>query len=317
MYESYGRGLFGGGMFENLLHDLGRFQNQKRKEEAGVTVEDGFEGVPRLGIPNKFNSIQFGKDDYIYGLVVVGYDRYDPGRTIYHRTVYDKTGKLLFVCDDCKYLEQGMFLVGKKKEVVVVGSKDEKEYGYALYNESEKLTEPIFRPHGMSEKFNSCGFIMVNAFGAWSKEYVLDKTGKIIYTKENSIDSIYIYEAILLTKKGFINLWTGEVICEKDYSGYNSRIDTKDHFFVKVDENCVYQINRKTCQVIIHGERTPAPAPPPPPDPEKVKRDNERKAEEKRKRDLLANAGRNDDCPICFEGGITIKFKKCRKHYVN
>lgn len=314
MFGEYARmGGFGGGFLEGLFADISRMQAQKRKEAAGVTIENGLEGIPRLGIPNQFHLIAFGKDGYIFGLMKTGYS-YRTEKTEYHRTVYDKMGKLLFECDDCNYLEQGMFLAGKKKEVVILGQSKSEEYGYALYKEGERLTEAIFRPHGMSEKFNSSGFMLTNAFGEWSKEYVIDKTGKIIYTKKGS-SSIYIYEAILLENDKYINLWTGEVICDRGY-GYDSKIDTKDHFWIKVDDNCVYQINKKTCEVIIHGVRTPKEPKPPFYEPKPVDPEAEKKrAEEKKIREKLAAAGRNDDCPICAEKGVTIKFKKCNEHF--
>lgn len=272
--------LSGFPFFEYLLHDIEDRKKQERKTAAGITTVHSFEGCERLNIPHKYHTIEIGTDEYYFCIL---------NETV---SVYNKEGKFCFECNKLQYCKQGRFLVGKKKPIVILGSKEEKEFGYALYHDDQKLTEPIFRATTWDEKFNLSGFGIFR-FHAKDGSCVMDKQGKILLQTE-SYTSLYLYEAICLYSKHYINLFTGETICKK---GYSFTMSTKELLFVQVDTNCIFQINIFKGDYIIHGE-LPAEKAPTPPYKAPVVRNTEPKAQ---------TPHRNDPCPC----GSSKKYKNC------
>jgi hypothetical protein len=286
-----------GGMFGGFMEDMFRHMDARRKAEkkaqAGVTLVDGLEGIPRLNIPHKYYDILISDEGYF------------SGHTEDAMTIYDKEGKILFDCHGVEYLGYGMFLVGRKPESVPTGKQSDK-FGYALYDGDKKITDQIFKTTGWNDsKFNKEGFAILTLFEGWSKKVVVNKSGEIlISSKDYSSDYIYLKGIICLSDKKYINLLTGETICEKQYSS-DKEISTNDLLFVEVDKNCVYQINKSTGEFIVHGEipKKEEPKPAPVKYPEKP-------AEPK-----IKVPQRNDECPFCRENGIVVKFKKCKIHF--
>mgnify|MGYP001571894149 CR=1 FL=1 len=230
MYNS-----FFGGFMGDMLERMEADNKARIKKEFGITRSDnGMEGCERLNIPFKFDSIEIcGKYDegerapynYFY---CYSNDRQDI-------TLYKTDGTFLFECNKVEYYKQGMFLVGKKKEIVIVGKERADEFGYALYNEGNKLTEPIFRPLNMSG-FNEEGFAVVGT--GKSFDYgIINMSGEIIF-KAGGLHSPYLHGVLCSHNSKWINLLTREVICD----GYDS-MHKKEFYFVKVDDNCIYQIN--------------------------------------------------------------------------
>lgn len=272
----------------NLFRVMDEDNKQRKREEAGIAIVNGLFGIARLNIPHEYEWIEIGDDGYFFC-------RLDDVLA-----VYNSDGKFLFECTKADYCKQGMFLVGRKKQVVVIGKEDHDDFGYALYHEDKQLSEPIFRHRGMSGSFNKFGFCVVGIYKKYSSA-IINKAGDILLGA-GDFDYLYINGVIGTDKKNYVNLLTGDVICEK---GYSSTLDTDDFMFVKEDSNCVYQMNKNTGEFIIHGEKK-KPEPPiviepklPQPKPEPVKK-----------------IGRNELCPECEKEGVKIKFKKCDKHNV-
>ncbi len=112
------------------------------------------------------------------------------------------------------------------------------------------MTDPIFKPSGMSECFNEFGYAVVGCFGDWTKTFVIKKSGEIILTSDSYSDTPNLKGVICSIKYDYTNLLTGEHICTRDYS---STIETDEFIFAKVDKNCVYQISKNTGDFIVHG----------------------------------------------------------------
>jgi len=296
MYRGF-MGGFAGAFFESMFRHMDARRKAERKAQAGITLVDGLEGIPRLGIPHKYYDILIGDEGYFSGHIEDT------------MTIYDKEGKFMFECHGAEYLGQGMFLVGRRELLLpekASGREESEKLRYALYDGDKKLTENVFRTTGWNDsKFNKEGFAVLTLFEGWSKKVVVNKTGEILFQSEKDYSSDYIYlkGVVCSHDKKYINLLTGETICEKKYSS-DKEISTNDLLFVEVDKNCVYQINKSTGEFIVHGEIPKPevvvkPEPPKPREPEPPR----------------ITAGRNDDCPFCLEKGIKIKFKKCKEHF--
>lgn len=270
MYPNY----LGENFLSTLFAQIDARKKQQLKDQAGITSIGGYEGIERLNIPHKYDRINVGGK---YFSCICGY------RT----TIYNIEGKFILEADQVEYLKDGMFLVGNAvlKEADKKGFvPDRQDYAYALYNENHKLTEDIFKPYGMEKGFNEYGFLIVGIFGVFWKKAVINKTGDILFESDGS-DSIYLHGVICSIKKKYINLLTGNVICE---GGYDT-ISTDDFIFSKIEQNCVYQISIKTGDYIIHGI-----PPKPKEDPKKVERPVPAKKiepEPKRRRNDLCHCG--------------------------
>lgn len=251
MYQSFMGGMFGGFM-EDMLRHMDARKKAERKAQAGITLIDGLEGIERLGIPHKYHNILISDEGYYSGHI-------DDVMTI-----YDKDGKLLFECHGVEHLGYGMFLVGLRPDKIAAG-KSMNEFGYALYNGDKKITEPIFRTSGWNDyKFNKEGFSKLRTLEGFNGDVVVDRNGKILIKEDSLCRYITISGVICSVYKGYINLLTGEMICEKKW-GSSKELSTNDIMFVEVDKNCVYQINKTSGEFIVHGEipkkEEPRPAP--------------------------------------------------------
>lgn len=291
MYRSFMGGMFGGFM-EDMLRHIDARKKAEKKAQAGITLVDGLEGIPRLGIPHKYHDILISDEGYF------------SGHTEDIMTIYDKEGKFLFDCHGVAYLNYGMFLVGLRPEKMPAG-KSENEFGYALYDGDKKLTDYIFRTTGWSDcKFNEEGFAVASLFGGFSRKAVINRAGEILLSnKDFSSDYFHVKGVVCSCGGTYTNLLTRETICEKKYSS-DKEISTDDFLFVEVDKNCVYQIRKSTGEFIVHGE-IPKKEEPKKADPPKPKEPEPPRI----------TAGRNDDCPFCLEKGVKIKFKKCKEHF--
>ncbi len=228
---------FGMSSIHGILNIIEAGRIKRLREEAGITSVGGYQGIEKIGIPHKYDHIEIG-GKY---LTCILEDR---------KTVYTREGKLLFECSDFKYYKQEMFLVGNKKDTKKIKGNVSDDFGYALYNNDTKLTEPIFKPYGMSHDFNESGFVAVGILGNFGKQVVINKSGDIVLESKSSFDCLYLKGIICINNRDYINLLTGNIICEK---GYGSGMETADFMFVQVDSNCVYQINKNNGDFIIHG----------------------------------------------------------------
>ncbi len=253
-------------------------RTKRLRDEAGITSINGFEGIERLGIPHEYTHIEIG-------------GKYFTCLSSDKKTIYTKEGKLLFRCTDYRYYKQGMFLVGNSKDMTDADYDISNDFGYALYNEENKLTDQIFRPHGMSEHFNESGFVILSVYGKFSEKVIVNKSGDIVF-QSNSFKSPYLKGIIVVQDDVYTNLLTGNVICKRSYA---TPMDTNEFTFVQVDSNCIYQININNGDFIIHGEEKKVE------EPKKV--EPVAKTEEPKK----IEQRRNDQC-ACGSGK---KYKNC------
>lgn len=283
MYQSFMGGMFGGFM-EDMFRHMDARKKAEKKAQAGITLVDGLEGLPRLNIPHKYYDILISDEGYFSGHIEDT------------MTIYDKEGKFLFEGHGVAYLGYGMFLVGLRPEKIPAG-KSINEFGYALYDGDKKMTDSIFRTTGWNDcKFNKEGFAKLKTFEGW-KEVVVDRSGEIL-VQEDSMSSRYISISgvVCSVYKGYINLLTGEMICEKKW-GSSKELSTDDILFVEMDKNCIYQINKSTGEFIVHGEIPKKEEPKPAPS----------KYPEKPAEPKIKVPNRNDPC-FCGSGK---KYKHC------
>ena len=273
MYANYLRG-FGGDFFSTMFAQMDAHNKQRKKDELGITLIGGYEGIPRLNIPHKYHKIGVGGK----------YFTCEGDKTT---TIYNLDGKFILECEKFTYLKGGMFLVGipvhKKPDPKQKGVYEQPDYTYALYNEDKKLTDFVFKPYGMEKHFNEYGFLVVGIFGDFWKKAVINNLGDILFESDSS-DSIYLHGVICSIKNKYINLLTGNVICE---GGYDT-ISTDDFIFSKIEQNCVYQISIKTGDFMVHGIPKP-----PKEEPKKAEPVIQKKieSEPKRRRNELCHCG--------------------------
>jgi hypothetical protein len=292
----YGQGNMDG-FLEGFMGMIGEIEKQKMRREYGITNEGGFDGVKQCKIPHEFYHI-FNRDKYYFCL-----DK----NNLTH--VYTLGGIFLFKGNHIKYLKEGMFLVQEIDE-----KKKLDNLGYALFSNEHCLTEYIYTPHGLSNSFNDCGFIQLNLVDEFMASHIIDKQGRVAY-KHEGLGSPYIYGIICSTDKGYLNLLTNEYICKK---GYSSTLSTKECMFIKLSDNCVYQINKYNGAVLIHGEDYKEVERKRKEDAEARAKDNERirmannEIDDKFAKEYKKwnNLGRNDKC-LC---GSNKKFKECCKN---
>lgn len=292
----YGK-IFGdycGDFFGQLFTHLDEERKQRKRDEYGITNENGYDGVTKFNIPHEYNNITV-KDNCYYcefeGLL----------------TVYSNDRKL-FTSNDIKYLGQEMYLVKIIDEEIIAD-----DWGYALYRNSDKLTEDIFKPHYnySTTKFNDNGYLLSELADEDKVIVVLNKKGEIIYKEQvNYSSDISLHGVIIKNKKGYFNILTNKYICKTEY--YSSdKMSNGECLFVKTEDTCIYQINTSNGEFILHGK-------------EKEKEKPFSEAEQKEYNEKLAASkkllaereqetsewrmiGRNDPCK-CGSGK---KFKKC------
>lgn len=229
---------------EAMLRMMDEDNKKKRKAEFGITRnEERFEGCERLNIPHKYDNIEIGNKN-LYAVL--------DGIT----TVYSIDGKFLFEGSKIKDYKMGMFLVGKQVEEKSKG-RDGKVYthektAYALFEGETQKTDFDFEPKHWGEAFNENGFAVIGDFHTFSTDFVINREGDIIY-KVNRSDYGSLMGVLFMDGNKTINLLTGQVICEKEYSS-NSLMEIKECIFVSVNKNCVFQISKHTGDYIIHGE---------------------------------------------------------------
>lgn len=244
-------GMLGGGrgdFLSGLMSIMDAENKQQFKVKFGVTTVEGYEGVERLNIPHKYDSIELAKgqfDEEDKNVIQYLYCYSNRNQLI---TIYKTDGTFLFDGNRVEYYKQGMFLVGKKKEVVIVGQENHNDLLCSLYHEGEKITEPMFRPLNMS-CFNEFGYATVGV-GKNFNYAVINKSGEMLI-QSDTLTHPYIYGVVCSYRGEYINLLTGNVICKYAYS---SSVSTKEFMFIQVDSNCVYQINIRTGDFVVHGE---------------------------------------------------------------
>jgi len=280
---------------DNIFAGLSEMQRERERESHGITNENGYDGVSRLKIP------------YIYYKIIIKYDSYycEKDGLI---TVYNKDGEELFTSNDVSYCKEDMFLVKIIDEEILPA-----DWGYALYHKSKKITDDIFKPF-RTHSFNDCGFMEVGLADEYMAKLIINKKGDIVNTAENYFDSYLLQGVLLKTNKGYLNLLTNKYICKPHYSCSGS-IDNDECLFIKTESTCVYQVNFRTGEFVIHGNET---------EKEKPKTEEEIKIEKEikdKENEKLEDArmkrakefeqwnmlSRNENC-LC---GSKKKFKKC------
>ena len=223
------------GIFHNLLANIDARNKKQAKINLGITEIDSLEGCEPLNIPHKYSDITI-VNGYLHCSLSYKFITENKGST----DVFTNTGEFLFNASYFHYKEQGMFLVGQIGESL-------NDVLYSLYNQGIKLTDYVFKDR--MGKFNEQGFCCLST-NDWGVNVIVNKEGKTVY-QTDSYDSPYIYGVICSTKDAYLNLVTGERICSK---GYSSTLSTKDHKFIQLGSNSVYQINVNTGEYIVHGE---------------------------------------------------------------
>jgi hypothetical protein len=249
----------------NIMGLFSEWEKEKNRKIVGITFNDGYYGVPIVNIPFKYCRIDFVDKHY----KCLNDDSCD---------VYDKTGKILFSCTNYDYLGYDMFLVRQSKSE-----------GYSLYCNDEKLTDPIFKDHS-SSKFNNKGYCTCGLIDEFSAKIIINKKGEILF-KSTKFSYINLHGIIFNIDNEWYNIETLEKIADYCYE----RLEINDFLFLKIESNCVLQVNKDTGDIIIHGEM-PKPK-------EEIKKEITIKEPEIK----IPKQNRNDKC-VCGSGK---KYKNC------
>mgnify|MGYP006969352760 CR=1 FL=1 len=160
------------------------YYTQQRRKNYGIT-NNGYDGVPKVGIPNKYYKITVKENHYYCHRMEKVMD------------VYTLKGELLFSCSDAHDAGEGYFFVQ------LVDKDSEPELGYALFKGSKKITEPVYKPINMTtNKFNKAGLIYVRLHDNWSSNIVLNQEGEEMYVDEDAgISSNFHLKGKLVKKK--------------------------------------------------------------------------------------------------------------------
>lgn len=293
----FGRGF---NIFEALFAHQREAEKERFRKKWGITNENGYDGITNLKIPHKYNEINvtnnslFCKRD---GIV----------------TVYNYGGIKLFDSRDVMFLGDNRYLVEIIDEEIL---KD--DWGYALFNGGDKLTEDIFKPKGrFNESFNEQGYYIVELCDKEKTIAVINKNGDIVYEHVEQYYFDYstdLYGVILKTKEGYLNLITKTYICGERYRSYDM-IENKECLFIKTEENCIYQINIDNGQFLIHGKEKEKEKPKTSEEAERLMKAKEDREKAQKlidddfslEKDKWKKLSRNDKC-LCGSGS---KFKNC------
>lgn len=281
-----GRGMLGGGgaysFMESIIRDIEKRNHAKRLIDAGVEFNEENKrfGVPNQEIPFAYLSIDFISGKYY----VCEVDDEKIEAPLFD--VYKKDNGLLFSAEVFEYLgKDDLFLI-----------KDKSEQNYSLFIDvNSPLSEPIFRTKFASAfKENSDFCILGNED---YKDCVINRKGEVVYTNKSVCNYLYLHGNILNDGSNYINLFSGEVICEK---GYSNTLKTGNLIFVE-SKNQVFKIDTLTGEYETFGEPKIKPS-------EQPKEKNESLPQSKT--ESLPKApkqSRNDKC-ACGSG---LKFKNC------
>ena len=236
--------------FRGMLEDMARIEKENRNKAAGIVFDEssGLYGVPSKNIETKYYKITFGKNYYkcSFSSIEVSF--------------FDSEGNFLFSGGNADFLgDYELFIVYPTIESVCPKTKEKtletSKYGYIYKGKEKKSDKPLFRTQRSSE-FRKDSQFLVLGYKNYGTECVINKDGEVVYEK-GSYSNLYLSGNILNDGKHYINLLTGNPICEK---GYHSVLETDDDelMFVK-SEGIVHKINKITGEVESFGKPKTSP----------------------------------------------------------
>lgn len=278
--------------YKTFFEYISQFEKANKRKAFGITNENGYDGVSHLNIPHIYSYIEANQQYFCHA----------EDKSI---DCYDLQGNKLFTSAKIEYLKYDMFLVQE-----INPNKPSNKWSYALYHNSKKLTDYIFR-NVRFQDFNKEGFAILKLDDDSYTEVVVNICGEIIYKNPNRFDYLHIVGVLLKDKNKYINLLTNQVICTWKYSC--KEISNTECLFVKTEDTCIYQINISNGEYIIHGKEVEEKQKPEPTleelkqlEEDKIERNRKREKKEKEAAEWL-KLTRNDSCK-CGSGK---KFKTC------
>ena len=209
-------------------------QKKQKRIQYGIENKDGFDGVPWKNIPFEFGEIIFC--DGFYDCINRDY-----------RSFYKEDGTLVHSAAKIQNLGRGVFILFEK----------DSSYG-CIYKWGEKKSEALFHERGFGGQFSEkSNFIQVCCKD--TRNVVIDDNGEVVLENDN-YNSIYIDHNIAFQSGKVYNLLTGDLIVEC-HRGNPDEISTDDWCFLKVDENCVYKIDKITGVYEVFGQPEKKPEP--------------------------------------------------------
>lgn len=281
--------MFRQDIFGTFFSFISQIEKANKRKAFGITNQNGYDGVSHLNIPHIYGYIEANQQYFCHA----------EDKSI---DCYDLQGNKLFTSAKIEYLKYDMFLVQE-----INPNKPVDKWRYALYHNSEKLTDYIFR-NVRFQDFNKHGFAILKLDDDSYTEVVVNICGEIVYKSlERYGHDLHLTGVLLKDKNKYINLLTNKVICSWKYSC--KEISNEECLFVKTEDTCIYQINISNGEYIIHGKEVEE-KPKPEPTQEELKQIEEDEIERERKEKETAEwlkLTRNDSCK-CGSGK---KFKNC------
>jgi len=229
--------------FHNMFAEMDKQRHREKLKNAGVEFSDeaNFFGVPSKNIPFQYIGV-----DFIHDKFYVCYVKMDIEDDFQMVDVYKESGALMFTVEEKSFQYLGaddLFLIKEKEQDRY------KIYGFC----GTLLTENLFRPQ-FGRKFSENSEFCILGYKDYSGECVINKKGEVVFEKSN-YNNLYLHGNIVFDGKHYINLFTGQPICE---TGYRNTLKTGNLMFVESNEQ-VYKIDTQTGEFEVFGEPKKSP----------------------------------------------------------
>lgn len=189
---------------EHMMDEMKRLKEKKANVDAGIQMnDDGMYGVPSKNIPFDFQTIN---------VYVKGFYKCKIDKNVY---VFNSEGECMYIGGAVDYLGEDIFIVYPNEEFknTRTNKLDTRvsSYGF-LYKGKERKSDANYREQWTSF---SGDFAVVGTNDKY-RDCVINKDCEVVF-KSNNSDSIYLHGVIATVNGKFINLLTGETICDKSY----------------------------------------------------------------------------------------------------
>lgn len=210
--------------FGGMLAEIDNRKKQQRLDALGIEKVDGLYGSKLLGVEFKYEEITLNnnhivclkEDLHSYDLYLVSGDKAD------------------FLFNYIKYSD-----LGDNMSLVKV----EEDSKFALYNNSNKLTDFVYDNH-IFNKWNDgdeFGVLNKSSKQKYSYSVIVNKKGEeIIESNRGRID---LKKNIACIDGVWWNVLNLSKICGK---GYRDNLESEDFLFVETSKNTVYKISKNT-----------------------------------------------------------------------
>lgn len=238
MYKDFLNTLSNPGYAFSFIGQMMQYYEDQKQESLDISMgieknEEGLYGCPVKNIPFQFFIIHYIDNHYIC-------------KSEKLTSIYNTEGEFLF---------SGYTFENLSDELFVVHQYDKKtdradQYG-SIFKNGQKMSQNIFRTQSMTKFKDGFEFCIISKkFGDISRSVVINRDVATVFVCDSVCDYPHLYGNVLYFKNKLYNLFTDEIICEKDY---HHKLETDEHIFVQSDKQ-VFKIDIKTCEFEVFGK---------------------------------------------------------------